>query len=86
MYGSTQTHSLGAKAGLILGLPFRALPVHAKDGYALRGETLAAAIAEDTAKGLVPFFVSEWASSYRLAVLARHCRQLLECADIQSEQ
>jgi aromatic-L-amino-acid decarboxylase len=56
MYGSTQTHSLGTKAGQILGMPFRALSVHADDGYALRGETLRAAVEEDLAKGLVPFF------------------------------
>ncbi|KAL1405947.1 hypothetical protein Q8F55_007629 [Vanrija albida] len=56
MYGSTQTHSLGAKAAKILGLAFRALPVHAADNYALRGATLAAAVDEDIAAGLIPFF------------------------------
>ncbi|TXT08689.1 hypothetical protein VHUM_02817 [Vanrija humicola] len=56
MYGSTQTHSLGAKAAKILGLTFRALPVRAADNYALRGATLAAAVEEDIANGLIPFF------------------------------
>jgi len=59
MYGSTQTHSLGVKAGRILGIPFRAVPVRAEDGYALRGADLKKAMEEDVAKGLVPFCVSE---------------------------
>lgn len=54
-----QTHSIGAKACLILGLAFRAIEVKAEDGYALRGEALRAAIEEDEAKGLVPFMLSE---------------------------
>ena len=59
MYGTTQTHSIGMKAALILGLDFRALQVHAKDAYALRGETLRAALKEDTKAGRVPFMLSE---------------------------
>ncbi|CAE6465707.1 unnamed protein product [Rhizoctonia solani] len=35
IYGTSQTHSLGAKAALILGLQFRAIEVYAKDNYAL---------------------------------------------------
>ncbi|KAI9635328.1 putative aromatic-L-amino-acid decarboxylase [Dioszegia hungarica] len=57
MYGSTQTHSLGEKAALILGLSFRAVPVAAADGYALRGDALRKAIEEDVKKGLIPFYV-----------------------------
>lgn len=57
IYGSTQTHSLGAKAALILGIPFRALEARAEDDWALRGDTLAAALEEDEAKGLVPFIL-----------------------------
>lgn len=57
MYGSTQTHSLGAKAALILGVPFRALPVKREDGYALRGDVLRAAVQEDIKNGLTPFCV-----------------------------
>jgi aromatic-L-amino-acid decarboxylase len=69
MYGSTQTHSLGEKvsfglriadsqAALILGLSFRAVPVAAADGYALRGDALRKVIEEDVKKGLIPFYVS----------------------------
>ncbi|WVR04512.1 hypothetical protein IAU60_001516 [Kwoniella sp. DSM 27419] len=57
VYGSTQTHSLGAKAALMLGLPFRAVAVSIEDGYALRGESLRRAIEKDVSAGLVPFLV-----------------------------
>ncbi|GAA94257.1 uncharacterized protein L969DRAFT_80335 [Mixia osmundae IAM 14324] len=49
-----QTHSLGAKAGLILGLPVRTLPTRAQDGYALTESTLALALADAKAKDEVP--------------------------------
>lgn len=58
MYGSTQTHSLGAKAGLVLGIQFRALETAARDSWALRGDTFEQAIKEDKAKGLIPFMLS----------------------------
>nr|XP_019047344.1 aromatic-L-amino-acid decarboxylase [Kwoniella bestiolae CBS 10118]OCF26274.1 aromatic-L-amino-acid decarboxylase [Kwoniella bestiolae CBS 10118] len=57
VYGSTQTHSLGAKAALMLGLPFRAIPVSIDDQYALRGEAVREAIEKDKKDGLVPFLV-----------------------------
>lgn len=57
MYGTTQTHSIGAKAALILGLDFRALPVSHEDGLSLTGETLRAALEEDEAAGRVPFML-----------------------------
>lgn len=57
MYGTTQTHSIGAKAAIVLGLNFRAIEVMAKDAYSLRGEQLQAALKEDTEKGLVPFML-----------------------------
>lgn len=60
MYGSTQTHSIGSKSALLLGMPIRILPVKAEDGYALRGDVLQAAIEEDIRNGFTPFFVSEW--------------------------
>lgn len=60
MYGSTQTHSIGAKSAVLLGMPFRALPVKAEDEYALRGDVLKAAIEEDIAKGMTPLFVSAY--------------------------
>ena len=58
IYGTTQTHSLGAKAALILGLQFRALEVRKEDGYALKGATLEQALKEDHDAGREPFVVS----------------------------
>lgn len=59
IYTTTQTHSLGVKAGLVLGLEVRALPVKPEDEYGLRGETLRQALAEDHAKGKRPFVLSK---------------------------
>lgn len=47
------------KAAILLGLPFRAVPVTAEDQYALRGDALRAAIETDVAAGLIPFLASE---------------------------
>lgn len=58
LYTTTQTHSLGAKAALILGLRCRALDVTAGDEYALRGEVLLRALREDVESGLIPFMLS----------------------------
>lgn len=55
IYGTTQTHSLGAKAALILGLSFRAIETIAEDKWALRGEELKRVLDEDKANGKVPF-------------------------------
>ncbi|EJD48673.1 hypothetical protein AURDEDRAFT_162130 [Auricularia subglabra TFB-10046 SS5] len=57
IYTSTQTHSLGAKAALILGLGIRALPVTAEDEYALRGHVLKSAMEEDFKAGRRPFIL-----------------------------
>ncbi|KAF9232241.1 pyridoxal phosphate-dependent transferase [Melanogaster broomeanus] len=57
LYTTTQTHSLGTKAGLVLGLNVRALQVTSEDNYALRGETLQRALAEDALAGLHPFIL-----------------------------
>lgn len=57
MYGTTQTHSIAAKAAMMLGLRFRALDVSRDDAYALRGASLRDAIAEDTARGRIPFLL-----------------------------
>ncbi|KAG9002953.1 hypothetical protein FRB90_011276 [Tulasnella sp. 427] len=57
IYGTTMTHSLGAKAALILGLSFRALEVSRDDAYGLRGETLRKAMEEDRAVGKIPFIL-----------------------------
>lgn len=53
------THSLGAKAALILGLTFRAIKVEKEDNYALRGAALKKALEEDKKNGLAPFAISE---------------------------
>jgi len=58
LYTTTQTHSLGKKAGLVLGLNVRALEVAAEDNYALRGATLRRALEEDASAGLYPFILS----------------------------
>ncbi len=58
MYVTSQTHSLGVKASLVLGLECRILDVRAEDNYALRGDTLRAALEEDKAKGKRPFLLS----------------------------
>ncbi|KAF8629833.1 hypothetical protein AX15_003200 [Amanita polypyramis BW_CC] len=57
IYTTTQTHSLGMKAGLVLGLNVRALEVREKDQFALKGETLRTALMEDERAGLKPFIL-----------------------------
>jgi aromatic-L-amino-acid/L-tryptophan decarboxylase len=59
MYVTTQTHSLGTKAALILGLSCRSLEVKPEDEYGLRGDTLRSAILEDKANGKHPFILSK---------------------------
>ncbi|KAH9813776.1 pyridoxal phosphate-dependent transferase [Melampsora americana] len=54
MYGSSETHSMGEKAALVLGLRWRSLPVKSQDGWSLRGETLRQALEDDVANGLIP--------------------------------
>jgi aromatic-L-amino-acid decarboxylase len=56
---TTQTHSLGKKAALVLGLQCRALPVTAEDQFALRGQTLRQALEESATSGLKPFIIGE---------------------------
>jgi len=58
IYVTTQTHSLGVKSGLLLGLRVRALDVDASvttDNTGLTGEALRAAVEDDHARGLHPF-------------------------------
>ncbi|KAJ6558468.1 pyridoxal phosphate-dependent transferase [Mycena vulgaris] len=57
LYVTTQTHSLGLKAGRVLGLQVRALEVRAEDKYALRGAVLRQALEEDKAAGRRPFLL-----------------------------
>jgi aromatic-L-amino-acid decarboxylase len=59
IYTTTQTHSLGLKAGLVLGLSVRALEVQAEDGFSLRGETLRQALEDDEKQGKRPFILSK---------------------------
>lgn len=59
IYTTTQTHSLGVKAGLVLGLEVRALEVKKEDEYGVRGETVRAALQEDVARGKRPFIFGE---------------------------
>ncbi|KAI9315431.1 tyrosine decarboxylase, partial [Obelidium mucronatum] len=56
-YGSTQTHSSTKKGCTIANVRFRALEVDPVT-FSLRGETVAAAIKEDIAAGLIPFYVT----------------------------
>ena len=58
IYTTTQTHSIGVKTGLVLGLQFHELPVTAEDAFALRGETLRRALEEDVANGKRPLALS----------------------------
>ena len=58
IYTTTQTHSLGAKAGLVLGLKCRALEVTFEDRFALRVDALQKALAEDQKAGKHPFIFS----------------------------
>lgn len=62
IYTTTQTHSLGLKAGVILGLTVRALQVTREDNFSLRGETLRAALEEDKKMGLHPFILGKYCS------------------------
>jgi aromatic-L-amino-acid decarboxylase len=57
LYITTQTHSLGKKAGLVLGLKVRTLEVTAQDNFALRGDTLKVALEEDVNAGFHPFIL-----------------------------
>jgi len=59
LYVTTQTHSLGSKAGAVLGLQVRAIHVKEEDEFALRGDALRAALEEDQKAGKKPFILSE---------------------------
>lgn len=61
--GTDQTHSLGAKAGLILGLPFRAIPTRKEDNWSLRGADLNAVLEEEKLNGRIPFMLSTFVYS-----------------------
>ncbi|KAI1804143.1 pyridoxal phosphate-dependent transferase [Daldinia bambusicola] len=56
--GSIATHSATKKGAQIAGVRFRAVPVHAADGYRMTGTELRRVIQELRAKGLEPFFLT----------------------------
>ncbi|KKA29898.1 hypothetical protein TD95_001492 [Thielaviopsis punctulata] len=56
--GSAMTHSSTKKAAQVLGLRYSAVPVHAADGFALRGAALEDTIRNLRARGLHPFFLT----------------------------
>ncbi|KAI0397795.1 pyridoxal phosphate-dependent transferase [Xylariaceae sp. FL0594] len=56
--GSTATHSATKKAAQIAGVRFRAVPVHARDGYKMTGAELRNMIDGLHAKGLEVFYVT----------------------------
>ena len=60
IYTTSQTHSLGSKAGLVLGLSTRALEVTANDNFGLRGDTLRHALSVDQKAGKKPFVLSQY--------------------------
>jgi glutamate/tyrosine decarboxylase-like PLP-dependent enzyme len=55
VYCSDQAHSSVDKAVLIVGCQLR--KIASDSDCVMRGEQVAAAIAEDRAKGLIPFFI-----------------------------
>ncbi|OBZ66739.1 Tyrosine decarboxylase 1 [Grifola frondosa] len=57
IYTTSQTHSLGVKAGLVLGLEVRIIDVKAEDDFALRGEALRTTLETDVGKGKRPFII-----------------------------
>jgi aromatic-L-amino-acid/L-tryptophan decarboxylase len=59
IYTTTQTHPVGAKAALVLGLTVRALDVTFEDHFSLKGATLQAALEEDVREGRIPFILSK---------------------------
>lgn len=79
IYTTTQTHSLGTKAALVLGLTARALEVSADDAMGLRGATLQKALKEDAEAGLHPFVLSEYSSSHAIRGIYLVLPRLFSC-------
>ncbi|KAF8895716.1 pyridoxal phosphate-dependent transferase [Gymnopilus junonius] len=57
IYTTSQTHSLGAKAGLVLGLQVRSIDVKLEDQLSMRGNALREALEEDKQLGRKPFIL-----------------------------
>ena len=66
IYTTTQTHSLGAKAGIVFGLKVKALEVRFEDKLSLRGATLRNALEEDISNGMHPFIMSKYLMPLKL--------------------
>ena len=58
IYTTTQTHSLGSKAGLVLGIQVHSIGVSHDDQLALRGKALRDALEKDAKVGRKPFILS----------------------------
>ena len=59
IYTTTQTHSVGSKAALVLGLQLRSIEVKAEDEFSLREDALRNALEDDAKLGQKPFILSE---------------------------
>jgi len=59
IYTTTQTHSVGSKAALVLGLQLRSIEVRSEDEFSLREDALRNALEEDAKIGRKPFILSE---------------------------
>lgn len=57
IYTTTQTHSLAAKAGLVLGIQVKKIEVKLENRLSLRGEALRNALGEDIQNGWHPFIL-----------------------------
>lgn len=64
--GTNQTHSLGAKAALILGVEFVAIKTKAEDDWSLRGDALEEELKLLEGKGKKPFILRK--GSFRILV------------------
>ena len=59
IYTTTQTHSVGSKAALVLGLQIRSIEVKTEDQFSLRLDALRNALEDDGKIGRKPFILSE---------------------------
>ena len=58
IYTTTQTHSLGSKAALVLGLRVRSIEVTPEHGFSLQEDALRYALESDAKTGRRPFILS----------------------------
>jgi aromatic-L-amino-acid decarboxylase len=59
IYTTTQTHSVGSKAALVLGLQLRSIEVKTEDEFSLREDALRDALEDDAKLGRKPFILSK---------------------------